>query len=521
MKKIEILLVLIVGLINCNNLFAQILPTWTTTYTCNYPATINENDMVADKSGNVYITGYIDDTSYSNYKVVTLKYNTYGQLQWIKEIDSLNYYTKIAIDDSGNVYIAGQSIYDLITVKYNSQGNLKWVKSYVGSLWCNWVFDIITDDSCNVYITGNSNGDRFTTVKYNVSGDLMWVALDGPAAGLTNSYIELDNNGNVYITARGMDTSWTCNTFKYNHSGIKQWERVYQGNFHPGLAYPRDLKFDPHGFIYMLACTTNNNDGEGDYAVVKYDTLGNQIWVSSYSFSSYYDLPKAMTIDKYGNVYTTGNIYPSGGTIDSIATIKFNKDGSFKWAKTYSLGYNNLDEASAITIDTLGYIYVVGKSSDYSSRENFVTIKYDSLGNEIWIARYKNTLNSSDIANSVSLDSYGNIYVSGSNYELNSSSILTIKYSNDVGVKEQSDDSEYIVNVLPNPFKTEFTLMTNTDLKNAELIIYDLFGKEVLKINNINNRMVSIQRGNLATGLYFFKLEEKNKFIAKGKIIAN
>lgn len=518
MKKNKILLIFIVGLINCGNLPAQIIPTWATTYTINNPGSINENDMVTDKSGNVYITGFTQDTVDSKYKIVTLKYNTYGQFQWIQEIDSLNYYTKIAIDDSGNVYITGFSDHNLITVKYNSQGILKWVKPY-SSVGYNWTWDIITDDSCNVYITGLSVGGMFTTIKYNSSGNQMWAALEIGANGLANSYIALDDNRNVYIAFRGLDTNWTCNTIKYNSSGIKQWEQIYKGNFISGLAMPRGLKFDTNGFIYMCAYTSDYTDG--DYAVVKYDTIGNQIWASSYSFTSYGDVSKAMTIDKSGNVYVTGVIYQTGGTIDSIATIKFNKYGSFKWAKTYSLGYYALDEPSAIATDTLGNIYVTGESSDNLNHENFATIKYDSLGNEIWVARYNNTLNSVDMANSISLDIFGNIYASGTNYDLNCSSILTIKYSKDVGLQELSTASECIVNIYPNPFKTSFTLMTNVDLKNAELIIYDLFGREILKINKINNRIVTIQRNNIADGIYFFRLVDKNKIIAKGKIIAN
>jgi len=509
MKKIKILLIFIVGFINYNNILAQINPVWATAYTINYPYNISENDMVTDKSGNVYITGYSNDTSFFHAKTVTLMYNSSGQLQWVQEIDSLSYFAKIAIDDSGNVYIAGHTEYNLMTIKYNSQGIFKWAKSYIGSLWYNWVFDIITDDSCNVYITGNSNGNQFTTIKYSSSGDLKWIASDSPAMGLDNSYIALDNNRDVYITVRGIDTSYTCKTMKYNNFGIKQWERVYKGNFNPGSAGPRGLKFDPHGFVYVLAYTTNDNNGEGDYAVVKYDTIGNLVWASSYSFSSYYDVPKSLAIDKSGDVYATGNIYPTGGSIDSIATIKFDKYGAFKWAKTYSIGYDNLDEASAITTDSLGYIYVTGKSSDSSSHENFVTIKYDLLGNEIWVARYKNTLYSSDEANSISLDKFGNIYVSGTSrdYNTSASAILTVKYSFDVGIHELSDNYEYIVKIYPNPSLNNLSIETSQ--------------KSIIEILNIQGQLLiqqQIQQGKsdidisrLAQGVYILRLNSSDK----------
>jgi hypothetical protein len=211
---------------------------------------------------------------------VTLKYNNIGQLKWIQQYDSLNYLSSITLDDSSNVYVTGQYGFNLSTIKYNSSGVLIWDKTYTGSKYWNSIFDIITDRFGNVYITGNSHGDKITTIKYNTNGNLLWVALDSPAGGFSTSYITLDENGNVYVAARGYDTAskFVCRTIKYNNTGVKKWERDYNGNFIQGQAEPKDIKYDPNGFIYVLSYTSNNNNGNGDFAIVKYDTLGNQVW---------------------------------------------------------------------------------------------------------------------------------------------------------------------------------------------------------------------------------------------------
>lgn len=521
MKRLFLLLVTIISCLFNNILLAQIQPLWSTDYSLNYPFAIHQNSMVNDKNGNVYIVGFTNDTSNNNVKGVTLKYNTNGQFQWIQYYDSINYYTRIAVDDSSNVYVAGRYDNGLKTLKYNSLGVLKWARTYPSSGYGIWAWDLITDDSCNVYITGHSTGNRFTTLKYNVNGNLEWASLDTIASGQGPSLITLDNAQNVYIAIRGFDvlnSSFTSTTIKYNSAGVKVWQKSNNGNFVNGAAFPVQIKYHPHGYIYVLASSTNSSNS--DYNVVKYDTLGNLIWTSSYSFTDYYDIPKDFIFDKYGNIYVTGNIYPTGGTYDSLATIKISKLGTFEWKRTYSSGYSMLDEACGISIDTLGYIYVAGKSPDSFYNENFLTIKYDSLGNEIWIARYKHTISSYDMPNTISIDNAGNIYLSGRTTDLNSTGILTLKYSKTVGLIESKNEKEPLVNTIPNPFETCTMIVSNQELKDASILLYDELGKEVFKINHINQRNIIIPRNNLSNGIYFFRLLENGQIIAKGKIIA-
>jgi len=520
MKHIKILLIVIVGLINCKNVSAQIIPEWATTYVANYPSSIDQRDMVADKDGNTYVLGVTTDTAF-NVTTVILKYNSFGQFQWIQQYDSINYFTMLAVDDFGNSYILAHSNSNsLLTIKYNTQGVFQWVKSYTSSTNYCWPSDIITDDSSNVYITGTSHNNNFVTIKYNALGVLIWATLDAQAMGQAHSRITLDNHKNVYIAVRGNDSinAATSNTIKYNSAGIKQWENIYMSNFNPGFSGPVQLKFAADGFIYLLASNNNQNNGQSDYAVVKYDTLGNQIWNTTYSFTNYYDSPQALTIDKTGNVYVTGSIWPTGGTVDSIATIKISKSGAFEWKRTYSLGYDNNDEASAIAIDSLGYIFVVGKSSDSFNHENFITLKYDSLGNEIWAGRYHNTNYSSDLANSLSLDKFGNVYISGTSYDVNSSGILTIKYSNAVEIQELSNNSGNIVNIYPVPTNGIIIVSSKNDFNKMELL--SITG-QVLLSETATGKNHQLQLQNFAEGIYFVRITTYNGLSVTKKIVVN
>ena len=51
-------------------------------------------------------------------------------------------------------------------------------------------------------------------------------------------------------------------------------------------------------------------------------------------------------------------------------------------------GYGS-DYPCAIAVDNWGNIYVAGRSYSASSRDDYTTIKYDSDGNELWVALEK------------------------------------------------------------------------------------------------------------------------------------
>ena len=78
-----------------------------------------------------------------------------------------------------------------------------------------------------------------------------------------------------------------------------------------------------------------------------------------------------------------------------------------------------------------------------------------------------------------------------------------------------------ITTAYPNPFHGNTTVKINKDLKNKtlEFTMYDLVGSEVQKKQLVQekNEFV-IERGNLAEGMYFYKLTHNGEIIATGKL---
>jgi hypothetical protein len=119
----------------------------------------------------------------------------------------------------------------------------------------------------------------------------------------------------------------------------------------------------------------------------------------------------AMAIDGSGNVYVTGGS-DSDITPDFI-TIKYNSDGQQQWAARFSGGDNTAEFANAIAVDASGNVYVTGVGWGYGSDSDYATVKYNSSGQQQWVARYDGPAHSLDTAMAIAVHGSGNVYVTG------------------------------------------------------------------------------------------------------------
>src|SRR5690606_4176244 len=74
-------------------------------------------------------------------------------------------------------------------------------------------------------------------------------------------------------------------------------------------------------------------------------------------------------------------------------------------------------------------------------------------------------------------------------------------------------------NIFPNPFSSHTTLQSDQSINDGTLTIYNALGEVVSHITNINGQSVTIDRGNLANGLYFIRLTEGKHEIMMKKVI--
>ena len=427
---------------------------WANTYdsegNADFPA-----DITVDSSGNVYVTGTSDVNlapSGDEYAFCTVKYDSSGTEVWAQRF---NFGTSggndISLDSSGNVYVTGYSYLissnteDIFTIKYNSIGDVQWYRAYDGpGSGDDHGTDIVLDSSGNIYVTGYSTGNDsvydYTTIKYDIAGNEEWVRrYDGPSSSedeisdMTDrpSSITLDALGHICITGKslGNGTGLDITTIRYRPT-LEEWVTRYDGPA-SGVDYATYIAVDSSDNVYVTGESTGSN-GDRDYATFKYDSSGNQQWVARYDGpANGHEHAEFLAVDSSENVYITGSSAGIGTSTD-LTTIKYNSSGSLQWVARYNGPGNSGDVGQSLAVDSSGNVYVAGYSVGSSTNTDYVTIKYNSSGNQVWVARYDGPVSGGDNAWSLALDSFGNVYVTGYSLGIgNQYDYATIKYDTD------------------------------------------------------------------------------------------
>lgn len=329
------------------------------------------------------------------------------------------------------------------------QVSQQWVSLYGGpSGREDGTYSLVIDKSGNTYVTGwirNSTtieSEDYATVKYNSSGDTVWVRIyNGPANNRDAAIsIAIDPNGNIYVTgmSTGAGTGTDIVTIKYTSSGVQKWLARYNGPANSS-DYPFDISADAGGNVYVTGYSRSGSAfGTEDYITIKYDSLGVQKWAERYNGpGNAGDQGQALAVDLYGNVFVTGYSYHSstGATID-YATIKYNQAGAQQWLQRYNGPSDSNDFGYAIAVDNSGNAYVTGASYGLGTNSDYTTIKYSASGSQEWVTRYNGPGNSSDNAVSIVVSNTGIIYITG--YSVANETGLdyaTVKY-NSAGIEQ-------------------------------------------------------------------------------------
>jgi uncharacterized delta-60 repeat protein len=206
------------------------------------------------------------------------------------------------------------------------------------------------------------------------------------------------------------------------------WVVRYDGPQHSADS-ANDLAIDASGNVYVTGGSAVSG-GPPDYVTIKYNSAGEQQWIADFSGGvNTANFANAIALDDSGNVYVTGIGWGFGNDSD-YATVKYNSSGEQQWVARYDGPGHNLDTATAIAVDGTGNVYVTGRSPGLGTNYDYATIKYNASGQEEWVARYNGLGNARDGARAIGLDDSGNVYVTGISVGSGTDfDYATIKYS--------------------------------------------------------------------------------------------
>ncbi|MEO8233457.1 MAG: SBBP repeat-containing protein, partial [Ignavibacteriota bacterium] len=156
-------------------------PAGDTVWISKYDGTGNNSDIAncvaLDDLGNTFVTGKSYGGSISDFDIVTIKYDTFGDSVWVRryngEANDIDEGIALAVDKTGNLFVAGYSsnvmtAFDYTTIKYTPDGTEDWTIKYTNSDFAGSSEEptgMFVDTLSNIYITGMSALD-YATVKY-------------------------------------------------------------------------------------------------------------------------------------------------------------------------------------------------------------------------------------------------------------------------------------------------------------------------------------------------------------------
>jgi hypothetical protein len=323
--------------------------------------------IARDTKGNLYVAGSVSaawGTPVRAYRkgvdAMVVKLSPAGARLWHTFLGGNGDDTArdIAVDGSGNAYVAGQSTsswgtpvrhytggLDAFAAKVDSTGHLVW-NTFLGDTLDDSGFGIARRGDGTLYVAGTASSAwgcavDCTTRDYTASTDgfvakltsggaLLWNSFLGGSDGDNANALTVDSSGNVYATGDSK-AAWSC----------------------------------------AVDCTVRDFVTGRDGFAARLDASGNLTWNSFLGDAGTLDQGRGIARDAAGNIYVSGYSDATWGCVTDCTVrdfkdgldgfvAKLSSAGSLVW-NTF-LGSNADETAYGIALDSGGNIYVVGET---------------------------------------------------------------------------------------------------------------------------------------------------------------
>ncbi len=416
-------------------------------------------DAALDGLGNLYVAGWAEQVT-GNSETVLIKYSTNGMQEWIStfNVDSLSGSNarRLILDDLGNIFLIAHtwSSESYTLVKYSPAGDELWTTEIDASIDEDFNVDALAIDSQNNLIIAGDvseyqvSTNQLVTLKYSTGGTLLWESRytneEAPHYIFTSD-MALDSLGNVYVSGRirGADSDWDILTIKYTPDGAEVWSQTFNGTAN-NKDYPTSMILDHAGNLIVTG-QSEFTDGRA-MITISYDTQGNQQWISQFGTGEYGAIGRSLAADSSGNVYI-GGILTSDSYDHSAIIVKYDSQGNEIWVAS-----EENQDCRSITLDNSGNVIATFQDDPFLSESNTRTVKYSPEGDAMWVNDFTGDQDNASVKLKVS--DQGEIYVSGTTISGNATDFTTIKYD--------TEGSEAWISSFSGPIisRDNFTAMT-------------------------------------------------------------
>jgi len=485
------------------------------------PAGENAFSCAVDNSGNVYVTGPFQQTVDFDpgagvfemtcmgvgFDIFICKLDSNGDFVWAKQVGGEGYYDYgqyLKLDPlDGSIYVTGQfngvmdcdpgpgvfnlypayaGDYETYVLKLNNDGSFNWAISFTGDQFDSGT-GLALDGNGNLFVCGVFGG--VTDFDPGAGEYILTAASSGYADGFVCKLNAFDGSFVWAVPMGSLGNDW-CNSIAVDPSG----NVLVAGEFFD------NVDFDPGPNQFNLL-------GKGGYDIFvwKLDTDGNLLWAKSMGGSDS-DWGASIAVDASGNAYTTGHFMTTAdfdpgdavynlnaGAYYEVFISKLTSEGDFAWAMAFrgNQYYDlNSDDGFCIAVDADNNVYTVG------SFESWVDVDPSSL---IYYITAHDVLHSGFYSPDAFIHKLSQI---------------------NVGLPEAADAKPF--NVYPNPVKDEATVDLGSEYSYIQASLTDVTGKILAKSTYNNTSSIKVKM-DVATGIYFLQLRDKNGVIANLKVV--
>ncbi len=358
-----------------------------------------------------------------------------SQVRWAKQIGGAfgDYGSTVGADSQGNIYVGGQfsgvanfdpngvvnftSIggLDGFVEKLDSTGKYQWALPFGGPN-NDFVTGLAVYGPNDVTAIGRFAGPALlgTTLLQNVDNSNIFVAhVSAPqVAAPTVDFVSAVGFGGDSLDARSVAVDARGNSYVTGFfSGSVNFGTGSQVNVLTASAY-HDIyvaEYSKTGALLWARDVAGSGFSRSQGNTVKVDSSGNVVIAGFFN--------DTINFNTGGDGNSNGSSLTSAGGSDAFVA-KYDGSGNFLWSK--SIGGPSADQGNAVSVDSAGNIYLtgsvtgevnVGSLGVSSNGTNALITKIDPSGNVVWAKTFGSNGNTS--GSRVVVDAAGNVYAQG------------------------------------------------------------------------------------------------------------